>query len=36
MPTLPFTNQPVSDLGEVNDWMTNYFDTQVQQWSKKR
>lgn len=36
MHTLPFTNQPVSDLWEVNDWMTNYFDSQYRLWSNAR
>lgn len=36
MPTLPFTNQPVTDLWEVNDWMTKYFESRVQLWSNAR
>jgi sugar phosphate isomerase/epimerase len=32
MPTDPFTNKPVSDLWEVNEWMTDRLKKQYEQW----
>lgn len=32
MPTLPFTNVPVADLWEVNQWMTDYYRAQFSEW----
>ncbi|MBB6672478.1 sugar phosphate isomerase/epimerase family protein [Cohnella nanjingensis] len=32
MPTLPFTNAPVADLWEVNQWMTDYVKERFPSW----
>lgn len=32
MPTDPFTNKPVSDLWEVNEWMTEHLKKHFEQW----
>jgi hypothetical protein len=32
MPTIPYTNEPVADLWEVNQWMTDHFAQQAKEW----
>ncbi|MCJ8014627.1 sugar phosphate isomerase/epimerase [Paenibacillus sp. KQZ6P-2] len=32
LPTLPFTNKPVADLWEVNQWMTDYMADRFKSW----
>lgn len=32
MPTEPFTNKPVTDLWEVNQWMTDYISAKFAEW----
>ncbi|WP_169082356.1 sugar phosphate isomerase/epimerase family protein [Paenibacillus sp. PL91] len=34
MPTVPFTNKPVADLWEVNQWMTDYISANYVEWFK--